>query len=63
MACRPFEAKPLPKPMQTYHQLVPWEQNSMTVESKYQKFICESVFENFGVGEMVVGGGGGGLIH
>ena len=48
MACRLFDAKPLPEPMLTYRQLDLQEQTSGTFESQYQTFhswkcICEIV--------------------
>ena len=36
MVCRLFGAKPLPDSTLTYCQLDPWEQTSMTFESKYK---------------------------
>ena len=38
MACCLFSARPLPKPMLTYHQLDTWEQTSQKLESKYEIF-------------------------
>ena len=38
MACRPFDAKPLPEPMLTYQQLKAWEQTSLKFETKKEDF-------------------------
>ena len=38
MACRPFGAKPLPKPMMTYFQLDPQKQSSIKFLSKSNHF-------------------------
>ena len=38
MACRMFDAKPLPEPMLPYCRLDPWEQTSVEFESKYKNF-------------------------
>ena len=46
MACRLFGAKPLPEPVLTYCQLVPWEQTSMNYNQNTKLFIHEYAFEN-----------------
>ena len=45
MACRLFDAKPLPEPMLDQCQLDRWEQVSLKFESEFYPFIQENAFE------------------
>ena len=46
MACRLFDAKPLPEPMLSYCQLGPSEQTLVKLESKYETFHSWNALEN-----------------